>query len=46
MNGRGVLARDAIPSVDDPTFEPVPSSVSPDERVVVYQFHDDGEPPR
>jgi hypothetical protein len=42
MNVRDVLPRDAIPSVDDPTFGPVASSSLPsDERVVVY--HPDGE---
>ena len=46
MNVRDVLPRDAIPSVDDPTFEPVSSSsLAQDDRVVVYQptGEDDGE---
>jgi hypothetical protein len=38
MNVRDVLPRDAIPSVDDPTFEPVADADGdPDDRVVVYE---------
>ncbi|WP_256298932.1 DUF3179 domain-containing protein [Haloarchaeobius salinus] len=43
MNVRNVLPRDAIPSVDDPTYEPVAEyDGEPDDEVVVV----DGEPAR
>ncbi|MFD1644855.1 DUF3179 domain-containing protein [Haloarchaeobius litoreus] len=43
MNVRNVLPRDAIPSVDDPTYEPVTDyDGDPDDEVVVV----DGEPAR